>query len=82
MTMGNEYWNIMPTYSVDIALEQQQQLAVPWSKGNLALQLISPYGSTKANGELMGHVYSHLYGIDLPPIFRSTEYVSPSRFVH
>ena len=24
---------------------------------------ISPYASTKVSGELLGHVYSHLYGI-------------------
>ena len=27
------------------------------------LQPISPYASTKVSGELLGHVYSHLYGI-------------------
>lgn len=36
---------------------------VPWSESDLGLQPISPYASTKVSGELMGHVYSHLYGI-------------------
>jgi UDP-glucuronate 4-epimerase len=27
------------------------------------LRPISPYASTKVSGELLGHVYSHLYGI-------------------
>jgi UDP-glucuronate 4-epimerase len=36
---------------------------VPWREDDLVLQPISPYASTKVSGELMGHVYSHLYGI-------------------
>ncbi|GAB4419820.1 MAG: GDP-mannose 4,6-dehydratase [Bacteroidia bacterium] len=36
---------------------------VPWSEDNYVLQPISPYASTKVSGELLGHVYSHLYGI-------------------
>lgn len=36
---------------------------VPWSEDDHVLQPISPYASTKVSGELMGHVYSHLYGI-------------------
>lgn len=36
---------------------------VPWSEGDHVLQPISPYASTKVAGELLGHVYSHLYGI-------------------
>ena len=36
---------------------------VPWKENNALLQPISPYASTKISGELMGHVYSHLYGI-------------------
>lgn len=36
---------------------------VPWSEGDHVLQPISPYASTKVSGELLGHVYSHLYGI-------------------
>src|SRR5918999_2213286 len=36
---------------------------VPWSEEDHVLQPISPYASTKVSGELMGHVYSHLYGI-------------------
>ncbi len=36
---------------------------VPWSEEDRVLQPISPYASTKVSGELLGHVYSHLYGI-------------------
>lgn len=36
---------------------------VPWCEDDHVLQPISPYASTKVAGELMGHVYSHLYGI-------------------
>jgi UDP-glucuronate 4-epimerase len=36
---------------------------VPWSEEDHVLQPISPYASTKVAGELLGHVYSHLYGI-------------------
>lgn len=36
---------------------------VPWSEEDHVLQPISPYASTKVSGELLGHVYSHLYGI-------------------
>jgi UDP-glucuronate 4-epimerase len=36
---------------------------VPWSESDYVLQPISPYASTKLSGELLGHVYSHLYGI-------------------
>jgi UDP-glucuronate 4-epimerase len=36
---------------------------VPWSESDTGLKPISPYASTKVSGELMGHVYSHLYGI-------------------
>ena len=36
---------------------------VPWREDNYVLQPISPYASTKVSGELLGHVYSHLYGI-------------------
>jgi UDP-glucuronate 4-epimerase len=35
---------------------------VPWSEQDFVLQPISPYASTKVSGELLGHVYSHLYG--------------------
>jgi UDP-glucuronate 4-epimerase len=35
---------------------------VPWTEDE-ALLPISPYASTKLSGELLGHVYSHLYGI-------------------
>ena len=36
---------------------------VPWKEENNILMPISPYASTKISGELLGHVYSHLYGI-------------------
>jgi UDP-glucuronate 4-epimerase len=36
---------------------------VPWREDTQALQPISPYASTKVSGELLGHVYSHLYGL-------------------
>ena len=36
---------------------------VPWREDDHVLQPISPYASTKVSGELMGHVYSKLYGI-------------------
>lgn len=35
----------------------------PWKESDVALNPISPYGSTKISGELLGHVYSHLFGI-------------------
>lgn len=34
----------------------------PWQESDHVLQPISPYASTKVSGELLGHVYSHLYG--------------------
>lgn len=36
---------------------------VPWREDDHVLLPISPYASTKVSGELMGHVYSKLYGI-------------------
>ncbi len=36
---------------------------VPWSEKDFVLKPISPYASTKISGELLGHVYSELYGI-------------------
>jgi UDP-glucuronate 4-epimerase len=36
---------------------------VPWSEDDHGLMPISPYASTKVSGELLGHVYSYLYGI-------------------
>jgi UDP-glucuronate 4-epimerase len=36
---------------------------VPWREDDSVLQPISPYASTKVSAELLGHVYSHLYGI-------------------
>lgn len=34
---------------------------VPWREDDHVLKPISPYASTKVSGELLGHVYSHLY---------------------
>jgi UDP-glucuronate 4-epimerase len=36
---------------------------VPWHEDDHVLRPISPYASTKVGGELLGHVYSHLYDI-------------------
>jgi UDP-glucuronate 4-epimerase len=36
---------------------------VPWREDAHVLAPISPYASTKISGELLGHVYSHLFGI-------------------
>lgn len=36
---------------------------VPWKEDHDVLRPISPYASTKVSGELLGHVYSHIYGI-------------------
>ncbi len=36
---------------------------VPWTEEDRVLEPISPYASTKVSGELLGHVYSRLYGI-------------------
>ena len=36
---------------------------VPWREEDTSLQPVSPYASTKASGELLGHVYAALYGI-------------------
>jgi UDP-glucuronate 4-epimerase len=36
---------------------------VPWSEEDHVLRPISPYASTKVSGELLGHVYSHVYGL-------------------
>ena len=36
---------------------------VPWKEDDAVLQPISPYASTKVSGELLGHVYCHLYDI-------------------
>ena len=37
--------------------------SVPWREDDHVLQPISPYASTKVSGELLGHVYSYLYGL-------------------
>ena len=36
---------------------------VPWREDEPGLRPISPYASTKVSCELLGHTYSHLYGI-------------------
>jgi UDP-glucuronate 4-epimerase len=36
---------------------------MPWSEDDHVLEPISPYASTKVSGELLGHVYSKLYGM-------------------
>jgi UDP-glucuronate 4-epimerase len=36
---------------------------VPWREDDAVLLPISPYASTKVSAELLGHVYSQLYGI-------------------
>ena len=36
---------------------------VPWKEDDFVLRPISPYASTKVSCELMGHVYSKLFGI-------------------
>ena len=36
---------------------------VPWREDDFVHEPISPYASTKVGGELMGHVYSKLFGI-------------------
>jgi len=36
---------------------------IPWQESDGLLNPISPYASTKISGELLGHVYSHLYNI-------------------
>lgn len=36
---------------------------VPWREEDDVLRPISPYAASKVAGELLGHVYSHLYGI-------------------
>lgn len=36
---------------------------VPWREEDSVLLPISPYASTKVSGELLGHAYSHLFGI-------------------
>lgn len=36
---------------------------VPWSEDDHVLEPISPYAASKVAGELLGHVYSHLYGL-------------------
>lgn len=36
---------------------------VPWREDDHALAPVSPYAASKISGELLGHAYSHLYGI-------------------
>lgn len=37
---------------------------VPWNEEDKLLTPISPYAATKLSGEMMGHVYSHLFNIN------------------
>ena len=36
---------------------------LPWREDDPLLRPVSPYGASKVAGEILGHVYSHLYGI-------------------
>ena len=36
---------------------------VPWSEDDTVLRPISPYAATKVSGEVLGHVYSRVYGV-------------------
>ena len=36
---------------------------VPWREDDPVLRPISPYGATKVAGEVLGHIYSHVYNI-------------------
>lgn len=36
---------------------------MPWSESDQGLKPISPYAASKVAGELLGHTYSHLFGI-------------------
>jgi len=47
---------------------------VPWSEEDPVLHPISPYASTKVSGELLGHVYSHLYGLQFVALRFFTAY--------
>jgi UDP-glucuronate 4-epimerase len=47
---------------------------MPWREEDQALLPISPYASTKVSGELLGHVYSHLYGMRFVALRLSTVY--------
>lgn len=47
---------------------------VPWKEDDAVLQPISPYASTKVSGELLGHVYSHLYNIQFTALRFFTVY--------
>jgi UDP-glucuronate 4-epimerase len=38
---------------------------VPFSEGDLDIQPISPYGTTKRAGELLGYCYHYLHGIEI-----------------
>jgi UDP-glucuronate 4-epimerase len=47
---------------------------VPWREDDHELQPISPYAVTKVSGELLGRVYSHLYGTRFVGLRLSTVY--------
>jgi UDP-glucuronate 4-epimerase len=37
--------------------------SLPWREDECVLQPISPYAATKVSGEMLGHIYAHLYGM-------------------
>lgn len=47
---------------------------VPWSEEDRSMLPISPYAATKIGGEHLGHVYSHLYGIQFTALRFFTVY--------
>jgi len=47
---------------------------VPWKEQDSVLMPISPYAATKVAGELLGHTYSHLYGIRFTALRLFTAY--------
>lgn len=62
---------------------------VPWREVDHVLQPISPYASTKVSGELLGHVYSHLFNMRFMALRLFTVYgprqrpdLAISRFAH
>jgi UDP-glucuronate 4-epimerase len=52
---------------------------VPWSESDSVLRPISPYASTKVSAELLGHVYSALFGIRFIAVRFFTVYGSRQR---
>ncbi|MCR4418627.1 MAG: NAD-dependent epimerase/dehydratase family protein [Clostridia bacterium] len=52
---------------------------LPWREDDNVLRPISPYAATKVAGELLGHVYSHPYGIRFIALRLFTVYVPRQR---